>query len=348
MARHTVWALSFLAMFTCPFVSGQRGPIEQVLPLKLYRQHLIVVQGSIGMLGKRNLVIDTGAYPSIIDRSIAKKMKLSGPAENVDAVNQTLSRAAVVVPSIDVGPIHSTSVRTLVDDLSPISEELGVRIDALIGIDVLSHSSFRIDYVSKGVFFGPVMPLPSSAPFEKVDSMICVDVRGARQSLRLLVDTGAEKTLLFGSHLSEISTRFQQAREFRNLAGRFTLRQISVQSLQLGNTDLAAQPIFVSDAANLPPYQFDGFLSTVQFQQIAFDFERQEFSWVTKDLRVIRVDVASSSADAPSYVALSGERGSRPEPLSVLRREDAGGVRQEAGGGRRWLWAPFRSQVDGR
>ncbi len=326
MARHTVWVLSFLAMFNCSFVSAQPGKIEQALPLKLYGQHLIVVQGSIGSLGKRNLVIDTGAYPSIVDRSLAKKMKLSGPTENVDAVNQTLSRVAVVVPSINVGPIHSTHVRALVDDLSPISEELGVRIDALIGIDVLSHSSFRIDYVSKRIFFGLVTPLPSSAPFEKVDSMICLGVRTGRQTLRLLVDTGAEKTLLFGPHLSGIPTLSQQAREFRNLAGRFTLRQIGLPGLQLGDTDLAAQPIFVSDAANLPPYQFDGFLSTLQFQQIAFDFERQEFSWLTKDRRVNRVDVASSSSDAPPYVGLAGQRGS--EALSVR--------------------TPFRSLVDGR
>jgi len=337
MARRTVWALSFLAMFNCSFVSAQRGPVESALPLQLYAQHLIVVQGSIWSLGKRNLVIDTGAYPSIIDRSIARKMKLSGPEENLDAVNQTLKRVAVLVPSVDLGPIHSTNVRTLVDDLSPISQELGLRIDALIGMDVLSHSSFRIDYVSKRIFFGPVMPLPSSAPFENVDSMICVALRMGRQTLRLLVDTGAEKTLLFGTHVSELSGRSQPAREFHNLAGRFTLRQIRLQNLELGDTDVAEQPIFISDAAKLPPYQFDGFLSTLQFQQIAFDFERQEFSWMTKDRRVNRVDVASSSADVPPYVVWSGERGSEPRP--TLRSEETVS---------HWPRAPFSSVMDGR
>ena len=307
MARETVWVLSFIWMFNCSALWAQHASIESVLPLKIYGQHLIVVQGSIGSLGKRNLVIDTGAYPSIIDRSIAKKMKLTGTAENVDAVHQTLSRVAVVVPSIDVGPIHSTNVRTLVDDLSSISQELGVRIDALIGMDVLADSSFRIDYVSRRIFFGRVLPLPSSAPFENVDSMICVALRAGQQSLRLLVDTGAEKTLLFGRHLPEIPGRSQPLREFRNLAGHFALRQINLQSLQLGDTELAAQPIFVSEAAKLPPYQFDGFLSTLQFQQIAFDFERQEFSWMTKDSRRedVRVAVNSSRNDADSMVSRS-------------------------------------------
>jgi predicted aspartyl protease len=341
MGRHIARALSLVSVFSCSAVLAQQVSRTQVVPLKLYGQHLIVVQGSIGSLGKRNLVIDTGAYPSIIDRSVAQKMRLSGHAEEVDAVNQTVRRTAVIVPSVDLGPIHATAVRALVDDLSPLSQQVGVRIDALIGLDVLGYGSFRIDYAAKHIFFGPVAPLPSSAPFERVDSMICLRLRVGHQSLRLLVDTGAEKILLLARHVSELTTRSKQSQEFRNLAGPFTLRQISLQNLQLGDTDLATQPIFVSDAANLPPYQFDGFLSTVQFRQIAFDFERQEFSWMTNDQRRDLVRVASTSAEAPPYVALSMEPASKPEAWSVWSSE-------ETGDARRWLRIPFRSRADGR
>ena len=296
MARHSVWALFFLAMFNCSFVWAQQRLSEQVLPFKLYGQHLIVVQGSIGSLGKRNFVIDTGAYPSIVDRNIAKKMKLSGPAEDLDVVNRTIRRTAVTVPSVEIGPIHVAALRTLVDDLSSLSQEVGQRIDALIGLDVLAHSSFRIDYAAKQISFGPVVPLPSSAPFERVNAMICVNLLVGRQPLRLLVDTGAEKTLLIGPHVAELVKRSRQSREFHNLAGQFTLREVSLQSVQLGDTDLATQPIFISEAGDLPPYKFDGFLSTVQFRQIAFDFERQEFSWMTKDQRRDQVRVASTAS----------------------------------------------------
>jgi predicted aspartyl protease len=314
MPRFTMWALSCAWLFSCSAVLAQPRSSTQVIPLKLYGQHLIVVQGSIGSLEKRNLVIDTGAYPSIIDRRVAKKLHLFGPRLELDAVTQTVQRTAVVVPAVEVGPIHVTELHGLVDDLSNVSQQFGVRIDALIGLDVLSGSSFRIDYAARKIFFGPVASLPFSAPFERVDSMICLGLQAGRQTLRLLIDTGAERTLLLGPRVSELSAHSERSREFTNLAGHFSLREISLERLQLGETDLAAQPIFLLDAANLPPYHFDGFLSTAQFRQIAFDFERREFSWMTNDDRVDRVRVASDSSIAPAYVAIWAERAAKANP----------------------------------
>jgi predicted aspartyl protease len=303
MARHTMLALSWAWLFSCSNVWAQSNSVEHVVALKLYGQHLIVVQGSVGSLSKRNFVIDTGAYPSIIDRDLAKKLHVSGHAEELDAVDRTLTRPAVVVPWVDVGPIHVTAVRTLVDDLSAASERFGVRIDALIGLDVLSHSSFRIDYGTKQIFFGAVDPLPSSVPFEMADSMICVDLRAGGRPLRLLVDTGAEKVLLLGPRVSWLSAASRRTHEFTNLGGNFKLREISLEGLRLGDTSVAGQPIFVSDAPNMPAYRFDGFLSTAQFRQIAFDFERQRFSWMTNDSRRNQMRIAAHSPTSPAYVA---------------------------------------------
>jgi Aspartyl protease len=318
MARHTGFYLSCALLFSCSAVNAQRGSVAQVVPLRLYGQHLVVVQGSIGPLEKRNLVIDTGAYPSIIDRDVAKKLHLSGHNQALDAVDHSLIRTAVVVPALEVGPIHVTGLRSLVDDLSAVSQKFGVRIDALIGLDVLNHSSFRVDYATRKMFFGPVDPLPSSAPFQLEDSMICVDLKMGRQSVRLLLDTGAERLLLLGSRVSGLRGHPGRAQEFTNLGGNFRLREISLDSLQLGDTNLSAQPIFVSDATNMPAHRFDGFLSTAQFQQIAFDFERQEFSWMTKDSRLKEVRVAADSSTPPAYVAafaegISGARSTTPQ-----------------------------------
>ena len=87
MAHHTALSLSCALLFSCAAGMAQPSSSQHVVPLKLYGQHLIVVQGSIGSFEKRNLVIDTGAYPSIIDRGLAKKLHLSGPDERLDAVD---------------------------------------------------------------------------------------------------------------------------------------------------------------------------------------------------------------------------------------------------------------------
>ncbi len=296
MARYIVFTLSCAWVLSCSAVSAQPSSRQNVLPLKLYGQHLVVVRGSIGTLENRNLVIDTGAYPSIIDGAVAKKLHLTGQAEELGAVTSTLRRPAVMVHSFDVGPIHAEDVRSLVQDLSAASQKFGVRIDALIGLDVLAHSSFRIDYGARKMYFGPVEPLPSSAPFRVVDAKLCVDLRAGSRSVRLLVDTGAEKLLLFGSRFPGLAAPTLRTQEFTNVSGNFRLRQIRLDRLQLGDTNLAGEQIYVSDAANLPPYPFDGFLSTAQFRQIAFDFERQEFSWMTNDERRDHFRMASGSS----------------------------------------------------
>jgi hypothetical protein len=283
-------------MLSCSALLAQPDSRQNVLPLKLYGEHLIVVHGSIGTLENRNLVIDTGAYPSIVDRGVARKLHLTGYAEELDAVDRTLKTPAVMVPSFDIGPVHAASVRSLVEDLSAASQRFGVRIDALIGLDVLAHSSFRIDYGGRKMYFGPVEPLPSSARFQITDAKLCVDLHAGTRSVRLLVDTGAEKLLLFGSRVPGLAALTTQTQEFTNVGGNFTLRQIRFDHFQLGDTNLAGEQIYVSDAANLPPYAFDGFLATAQFQQIAFDFERGQFSWMTNDERRDRVRVAASSS----------------------------------------------------
>ena len=90
---------------------------------------------------------------------------------------------------------------------------------------------------------------------------------------------------------------------FSNLGGSFVAHEVRLDMLQLGDITLGTEPVYVSKSRNIPFYAFDGFLATAQFRQVAFDFERGEFSWLTKDRRLNRVRVASESSTAPPRVA---------------------------------------------
>jgi predicted aspartyl protease len=301
MTRYKV--LSFVAVLVmgCSAVQAGTHADRHVLSFKLYGQQLIVVQGSIGPLEKRNLVIDTGAYPSVIDREVARKLSLSGVRAELDAIDRTISSSAVIVPDVVVGPVRAVRLHSLVEDLSGVSRRAGIRIDGLIGLDVLAQVSFRIDYRSRKIAFGLVDPLPSSAPFRWTDKKLCVDLDAGARSLRVLIDTGAEELVLFGPRVPWID-RSDSARLFSNLGDSFVLKEVRLQSLRLGETELKAQPIYVSSRV-MPTYSFDGFLSTVQFQQVAFDFERYEFSWMERKHPRERIHVASAPVSGPSYNA---------------------------------------------
>jgi hypothetical protein len=299
MGRYIFTSLSALLLFTCLPVWSRSNNKTEIVPFKIYGQQLIVVQGSIGSLEKRNLIIDTGAYPSVIDRDIARKLSLSGHQEDLDAIDKTLSAVAVTVPFIEVGPTRATSVRGLVQDLSEVSRRIGIRVDGLIGLDVLSHRSFVIDYGAKKISFGPVDRLPSSVPMVLSDGKVCVDVRSGENSMRLLVASSAERIVLLRSHVPWIP-RSDRARSFASIGGSSILQEVRLDELQLADTPLNSDPVYLS-VRDMPVHSFDGFLSTIQFEQVAFDFERQEFGWMVKGERRERVHIASKPRDNPSF-----------------------------------------------
>ncbi len=307
MGRHISFALSVVLLLSCRSVAAGSGEFEYVMGFKIYGQQLIVVQGSIGSLSKLNFILDTGAYPTVIDRDLAQQLSLSGHQERIDAVDRTLSGAGVTIPDIAVGPIHATRVRSIVQDLSDVSRRAGVRIDALVGLNVLAHSSFRIDYGARKVIFGPVDPLPSSVPFHLVNGRLCVDLRVGSRPVRMLVDTGAEKLVLLASHVPWIAPS-NHARAFTNLGGSFALQEIRLANLQLGDTFLDREPVYLSER-EMPVHSFDGFLSTIQFQQVAFDFERGEFAWMVRDERKNRIHRATALANDVSKTRRSGVEG---------------------------------------
>ena len=292
------------------------GAAQSSIPFKLLGKHLIVVRGSLGDLTNRNLVIDTGAYPSILDMSVAHKLHISGHNEELDAVNHKMSRPVVIVPSVEVGPIRAQGLRVMTADLSDASQAFGMRIDALIGLDVLQRTSFRVDYQSKRIFFGQLEPLPCSVPFEWTGGMLTVNLQ-SETSLRMLVDTGAESTLLLGSRGS--LTHRGNMREFTSLGGNFTLRQVTLKEVQLGNSDLGSQAVYVADSSRLPDYPFDGCLSTVQFAQIAFDFERYTFSWSTHSQTNRRVHLAQRAGNAATMLGALSAGLADAEPAGLGR-----------------------------
>ncbi len=316
MGRHIFSGLSLGLLFIGSAGWARSNTPVNVLPFKIYGQQLIVVQGSIGSLEKRNFIIDTAAYPSVIDRDIAQKLSLSGHLEELDAVDRTVSGLAVTLPEIEIGPVHATNVRSLVQDLSEVSNRAGIRIDALVGLDVIAHSNFLIDYDAKKITFGPVEPLLSSVPFVLANNKLCVDLQAGDKSVRLLVDTGAEKLVLLSSHVPWIP-HSGRAQTFSNLGGSFVMQEVRLDTLQLGDTSLSSEPVYLS-AREIAIYSFDGFLSTIQFKQVAFDFKRMEFGWVLKQERKKAVHIASKSKGTPPLAtALTNQLTKPTESVSL-------------------------------
>jgi predicted aspartyl protease len=250
----------------------------------LHGSHLIVVQGILGDVQRLNFLVDTGANPSAVDRRIAKKLGLQGTAGKLALFNQNTNVEHVVLPSVRLGPIRAMSLPGLVQDLSPVEKVLGVRIDAILGFDVLSLSSFSIDYKSRKIIFGHIEPSPAAIPLGTGPPTFTVQLQVLDEQIHLLVDTGAADLLLFecrlGGHLRELPTRGVK-RSSDSTQSQFELKEVSLPSVKLGVTDFGLQRAFVLDDNTNCGRSFDGVFGPLSLglKWIAFDFEHRSFSW---------------------------------------------------------------------
>jgi hypothetical protein len=252
------------------------------VPLRLYRGYLIVVEGSIGSFQKLNLLLDTGANPSVVDQRIAHDLHLEENTATVSLSNQRLRAKSVVLPSLQLGPIRVESFRVLTQDLSFLKKALGCKVDALVGMDVLRKTSFSIDYGSKQILFGPIQDVRVSVPFESEATFITIRMTLQNRPVRLLIDTGDPAVMLFQSLLHDSKGLEDCGTDTgTNLAGQFQRKRVRVSDIALGKEKLNPQIVFIVNDERDSGRDFDGVLGPrgLQFREIAFDFERQQFSW---------------------------------------------------------------------
>jgi predicted aspartyl protease len=303
MNASTVVSLLWLAMYASVNVHAENRPqTEFLLPLKVYADHLIVVQGGLGEFGERNLLIDTGAYPSAIDWGMAQKLKLKVKQGQSRALGANVAAGATLVPQVEVGPLRAQNLPVVVEDLSRLSAELGIRVDALIGMDVLARSSFRIDYLDKEVAFGAPTQLAYSTPIEPRKAMACVGMQVSGRVVHLLVDTGAARTVLFAERVPWLAGQPVMGKSYHGLAGRLVLAPVNAKELRLGEVKISAEDVFVSDVTNMREYPFDGVMATwgAHFTRVAFDFEHDVFSWEMERKAAPRQSSARSVLTATS------------------------------------------------
>jgi len=227
-------------------------------------------------------LIDTGASPSIIDERIANALGSVQTPARLALATRTLSVKQSTVPTMCVGTLRANSVPVLTQDLSTVSTSLGLQIDGIIGLDVLSQSSFTIDYKSRRLRFGPIQDSTVGVPFETGPPFVTVRVLLQDKTRRLLVDTGASAAMLFQTHIGDIAPLQRlDTNSAANLGGQFQRIKVAFKDMQLGETKLGPQIGFIVEDQRDSGRDFDGVLgiAALQFYEVGFDFEHQKLIW---------------------------------------------------------------------
>lgn len=274
--------LAGLGAQTLPLLSpeaGTQAPNLTPLKFELLERHLIVVRGAIGPLEGLKLLIDTGAIPSMVDRRVAKKLALLAQESEIVVFGQKNRSLTTVLPNIRVGPLHAQTVPAGVGDLSFLHG-----VDAIIGLDVLARSSFSIDYVEKRLTFGPVVASERSMGLDINPPFITVKLALGGRPLRLLVDTGSNRLVLFERRVRDRLPVMEVRGELvlYHLSGSSRLHRVFLPSIDAGGSNVERVEAFLSDAPmdGYPP-GIDGVLGLRVLAGIraGFDFERNRLTF---------------------------------------------------------------------
>jgi len=290
------------------------------IPFKLYRNHIVVAVGSLGGHERRNLVIDTGTNPTIVDYRTAKELGLepvapsNGSTTVIDGVVPTYYS---VLPQMDLGAIHCESMRVAVADLSWLRKQAGVRADALIGLDALERANFEINYESGKISFGAIRLPHSAVPMSEDARLLMVPAKLNGFASNLMIDTGGSSLILFAGRMPKaMSWRDLGNVTLSNLAGQSVLRKIQLNELSIGETNIADSIALVADAPT--KYGFQGVLgiSARQFKRVMFDFSRRLVGFEVQDTNVKEwahslCDALSDSEPCPMAPKLPRVAGSR-------------------------------------
>jgi hypothetical protein len=257
------------------------------VPMVLYDGYLIVIEGHISHLPTLHFAIDTGSTRTIIDQHVADALNLPRNAATAFNLNKSLRVESAELADIFFGPQHASHMPVLIADLGYL-RATGAKVDVILGLDLLSQSTLRINFQSRLVYFGepstfdPSSPHISSVPLRSNPSSLQVDLNLDGHSIPMILDSGMPGILLYENHLDNLALNphIENLSAGHTLGGSLDSNTSIVPRLRLGSTDLDRR-VRLLHSASPPPLHIAGYLglSAISAKEVEFDFFHHEFRW---------------------------------------------------------------------
>jgi hypothetical protein len=155
--------------------------------------------------------------------------------------------------------LKRSNLRVVTADLSFYEKVLPVRIDAVVGLDVLGQRPFVIDYPARVIRFEPVPSLQVSVPLRFDQGLAVFDAEIDHTSVHLLFDTGAGSIVLFNKATLR-STGTKDTEESRKTAASEE-KKVWLRTLRLGAEEFGQKPALLTRNPKPSQLDVDGLMS---------------------------------------------------------------------------------------
>ena len=180
------------------------GAKPVILPATLAGNALIVTAKS-GRGGPYHFLVDTGSSRTLVTPGLlaqwGDKAEGSWPreltVESADGKKTTLATATL--PRLYLGAARFEEVPVLIYDCSALSEELGVKIDGILGFSLFRQVILTLDYPHAQVILRSISSQPavvgSSLAMSTTENVPVVTVRLGARPINALIDSGREEAM---------------------------------------------------------------------------------------------------------------------------------------------------------
>jgi predicted aspartyl protease len=262
---------------------GPRVPVEGTVHFDLYRGYLMVARGSAGTVKGLTFLLDTGASSSVLDPQLARRLHLQRLPASIAVLGGSVQAEQSVVPNLNVGLMQSDNIPVLIEDLSFLQKALPVRVDAIIGLDVLGQTAIVIDYAARQIHLGPLPALPDAIPLHMAGGLAIIDAEVNNLPAHLLLDTGASSLFLFATStpgaISDV--RVSAVQQSSRTIGESESKQVKLRSLRLGAAEFVQENAFLVPDGSHGGHPFDGLISPagLGIRRVAIDLAHGEVAF---------------------------------------------------------------------
>jgi predicted aspartyl protease len=256
--------------------TSQRGAMGGAVPFSVDVGGAIVVPVFIAGTGPFRFLLDTGSTRSAISTHLAKKLRSPIMARtSVLTPAGGVTRNVTILPALQVAGSPPVSVAAMV--LPDDALRRGVKVDGLLGQDVLNGRTYTIDYQRHQLVWrdGRTDHLPgyrlSLTAANGLQFVSLPNLPGLSGPARLVADSGADALVLFASADWDLPGTRMDTGMLRTAAGIHVGRRIRLDELDLGGLRLRNQSALLLPAGEATGLLGDGLLPLHLFAQVTID-----------------------------------------------------------------------------
>jgi predicted aspartyl protease len=157
----------------------------------------ILTDVRIGNHGPYRFLVDTGAQTSLIAPDLAAELRLE-PRFRVELVTQHGARLAPAtrVSGMTLGQRALPEIEVLFHDVAEL-RRVDSSIKGIIGLNALTGFDYTLSPSTRRLDDAAERPAGEVVPFQRIEGRMAVKARMGRESLTLIVDSGASHVVLF-------------------------------------------------------------------------------------------------------------------------------------------------------